>query len=95
MYPNGSASVNNTVDTCVFEGSLDMSNCLICGQSTELYLNGVPICVRCEDHRDELRKALTPGSSVSRIEAIMEKWSIVPFAAQLNVPRNQAGFRGL
>jgi hypothetical protein len=65
-----------------------MSNCFICGQSAELYVNGVPICVSCEDRREEQRKALTPGPGVSRIEAIMEKPSIVPFAAQLNVPRN-------
>ena len=70
------------------EGSLDMSNCFICGQSTELYVNGVSICVRCEDRRDEQRKALTQGPSVSRSDAIIEKRSIVPFAVLLNVPRN-------
>ncbi len=65
-----------------------MSNCIICSASTELYVNGVPICVRCEDRRDEQRRALTVGPGVSRIEAIMKNRFITPFAAQLNVPRN-------
>jgi hypothetical protein len=48
-----------------------MANCFFCGESTQLYSNGEPICLKCEERKDEQRRALTPSPSLSRIEQVM------------------------
>lgn len=45
-----------------------MAACAYCGAETELYENGVPICLKCSDEREAKRK---PTARATEIRAIL------------------------
>jgi hypothetical protein len=36
---------------------ITMPKCIECGAETKLYVNGVPVCPKCEEKRNELNSA--------------------------------------
>lgn len=39
-----------------------MARCKYCGSETQLYDNGVPVCIKCLDEEAERRKSQNPAS---------------------------------
>ena len=42
-----------------------MATCVYCGAETELYVNSVPVCLKCSDERENKPSKKPPSSSTS------------------------------
>jgi hypothetical protein len=59
-----------------------MAPCAYCGTETQLYENGVPICLKCSDERESKAKKKLPASGQSIRSILLDE--IVQATARVN-----------
>jgi hypothetical protein len=59
-----------------------MAKCAVCGAETELYVNGRPLCVTCDDKRDQQKQSMEQAEDREELspELMLYAWNWGPSA---------------